>query len=66
MASILSEIRTLTGDYALRDQDCEMFRVLSQALQPLETDLHEHIHIENNILFPRAMQLEALLNEKPK
>jgi regulator of cell morphogenesis and NO signaling len=66
MASILSEIRTLTGDYALRDQDCEMFRAVSQALQPLETDLHEHIHLENNILFPRAMQLEALLNEGAK
>ena len=66
MASILGEIRTLTGDYTLRDQQCEMFRVLSQALQSLETDLHEHIHLENNILFPRAMQLEALLNEGPK
>lgn len=64
MASILSEVRTLTGDYA--DQDLEMFRVVSQALQPLETDLHEHIHLENNILFPRAMQLEALLNEGSK
>ena len=65
MASILSEIRTLTGDYPLRGQDLEMFRVVSQALQPLETDLHEHIHLENNILFPRAMHLEALLNEGP-
>ena len=66
MASFLSEIRTLTGDYTLRDQQCEMFRVLSEALQSLETELHEHIHLENNILFPRAMQLEAQLNGGPK
>ncbi len=59
IVSVLSEIRTLTGDYTLRDQQCEMFRLLSQALQSLEIYLHEYIHLENNILFPRTMQLEA-------
>jgi regulator of cell morphogenesis and NO signaling len=61
--SILREIRGLTGDYTLRDPECEMFRVMSQALQALETDIHEHIELENNVLFPRAIQLEEeLLN----
>jgi regulator of cell morphogenesis and NO signaling len=64
-ASILKEIRSLIGDYTLRGLRCEMFRVLCQALQLLEADLHEHIHLENNILFPRAMQLEAQLNREP-
>jgi regulator of cell morphogenesis and NO signaling len=66
MASVLSEIRALAGDYTLRDRQCEMFRVLFQALGSFETDLHEHIHLENNILFPGAMQLEAQLNGGPK
>jgi len=64
--SILREVRALTGDYTLRDPECEMYRVLSQALQSLETEIHEHIHLENNVLFPKAMQLEeALLNGGP-
>jgi regulator of cell morphogenesis and NO signaling len=66
MASILTEVRTLTRDYTLSDPQCEMFRVLSQAWQSFETDLHEHIHLENNVLFPRAMQLEARLNGGPR
>jgi regulator of cell morphogenesis and NO signaling len=61
--SIIREIRALTRDYTLRDPECEMFRVLSQALQALEIDIHEHIKLEHNVLFPRAIQLEdALLN----
>jgi regulator of cell morphogenesis and NO signaling len=61
--SIVREIRALTRDYTLRDPECEMFRVLSQALQALEIDIHEHIKLENNVLFPRAIQVEdALLN----
>ncbi|HLJ16996.1 MAG TPA: iron-sulfur cluster repair di-iron protein [Bryobacteraceae bacterium] len=62
IVSVLSEIHTLTGDYTLRDQQCEMFRLLSQALQSLEIDLQEYIHLEDNILFPRAVLLEAQLN----
>jgi regulator of cell morphogenesis and NO signaling len=63
MISILREIRALTGNYTLRDPECEMYGVLSQALQALETDIFDHIELENNVLFPRAMRLEeALLN----
>jgi regulator of cell morphogenesis and NO signaling len=61
--SILREIRAFTGDYTLRDPECEMYRVLSQALQALESDIYDHIELENNVLFPKAMRLEeALLN----
>jgi regulator of cell morphogenesis and NO signaling len=64
--SILAEIRALTGDYTLRDPECEMYRVVSQALQSLETQIHEHIHLEDRVLFPKAMRLEeALLNGGP-
>lgn len=61
VASILAELRTLTEDYTLNARQCEMSNVVSQALQSLETDLHEHLHLENNILFPRALHLEAQL-----
>jgi regulator of cell morphogenesis and NO signaling len=61
--SILREIRALTRDYTLSDPECEMYRVLSHALQALETDIFDHIELENNVLFPKAMLLEeALLN----
>jgi regulator of cell morphogenesis and NO signaling len=55
----LAAIRGLTGDYALPRDACESFRALYDALQEMEADLHEHIHLENNILFPRAIELET-------
>jgi regulator of cell morphogenesis and NO signaling len=35
------------------------YKMLYQALAEFEADLHQHIHLENNILFPRAIALEA-------
>ena len=54
----LSELRRLSSGYALPPDGCPTFAELYQSLQELEIDLHEHIHLENNILFPRAMQAE--------
>jgi regulator of cell morphogenesis and NO signaling len=54
----LAQIRKLTGDYALPDDACPTFRALYEELQRMEADLHRHIHLENNILFPRAMAAE--------
>ena len=59
--SILGEIRSLTKDYTMHDPECEMYRVMSQALQTLETEIHEHIELENTVLFPKAMRLEETL-----
>ncbi|MFW6161286.1 MAG: iron-sulfur cluster repair di-iron protein [Planctomycetota bacterium] len=53
----LAKCRELTGDYTLPDDACESFSALYDGLQALEADLHEHIHLENNILFPRALAL---------
>ena len=40
-----------------------MYRVLSRTLQDLESDIYDHIELENNVVFPKAMRLEvALLN----
>jgi regulator of cell morphogenesis and NO signaling len=54
----LGEIRGLTNDFELPDYACSTVRALYEGLQVLESDLHVHIHLENNILFPRAITLE--------
>jgi regulator of cell morphogenesis and NO signaling len=54
----LAEIRSLTRNFELPDYACTTVRALWEGLQALETDLHIHIHLENNILFPRAIALE--------
>jgi regulator of cell morphogenesis and NO signaling len=53
----LADMRRLTGGFAAPDDACNTFRVLYRQLEELETDLHVHIHLENNILFPRAAEL---------
>jgi len=50
----LERMRAVTGDYALPADACNSYRALFAGLQELEADLHQHIHLENNILFPRA------------
>jgi len=49
----------VTGGYALPDDACPTFRALYEELERMESDLHQHIHLENNILFPRAIELEG-------
>lgn len=54
----LAKMRQLTSDYQPPTDACEKFKALYDGLVQLENDLHEHIHLENNILFPKALQLE--------
>jgi regulator of cell morphogenesis and NO signaling len=56
----LARIREITQDFALPEYACVTYRALMSGLDELERDLHMHIHLENNILFPRAVQLEHL------
>jgi regulator of cell morphogenesis and NO signaling len=51
---ILRELRQLTSDYTPPPDGCISYKTLYQALEAFEKDLHQHIHLENNILFPRA------------
>ena len=55
---ILRELRATTGDYATPEDACMSYRALYDALEGFERDLHQHIHLENNVLFPRAVELE--------
>ena len=57
--SALARIRELTGDYQIPPDACNTFQVMMDGLKQLEADTHQHIHKENNILFPKAQQLEA-------
>lgn len=57
----LARIRELTSDYQPPRDACNTFRALYAQLADLEQDLHTHIHLENNILFPRAAELEERL-----
>ncbi len=50
----LDELRRLTGNYQQPAHACATYRALYAGLAALEADLHLHIHLENNILFPRA------------
>jgi regulator of cell morphogenesis and NO signaling len=54
----LFQLRRLTGDYTPPEDACNTFRALYFELAEMERDLHRHIHLENNILFPRAIALE--------
>jgi len=56
---ILRELRALTFDYQVPSDVCISYQTLYQALEGLEKDLHQHIHLENNILFPKAVKLES-------
>lgn len=56
VGGLLRTLRTLTNDYKAPLGACGTWRALWQAFEDLEADLHEHIHLENNILFPRALQ----------
>lgn len=55
----LAELRQLAGDYVPPTDGCNTYRALFAALAELEADLHQHVHKENNILFPRAIAAAA-------
>jgi regulator of cell morphogenesis and NO signaling len=55
---LLREIRKLSRDFAVPADACISYQTLYGALEEFEVDLHQHIHLENNILFPRALALE--------
>jgi regulator of cell morphogenesis and NO signaling len=55
--TIMHKIRVLTNDYRAPEDACTTFRLALASLQAFEADLHHHVHLENNILFPKAIAL---------
>ncbi len=62
-AELLTQIRKLSCDFQPPADACPSFRGLYHGLEEFERDLHRHVHLENSILFPRAIELEASLRE---
>ncbi|MGZ5435674.1 MAG: iron-sulfur cluster repair di-iron protein [Pyrinomonadaceae bacterium] len=56
---LLKEMREVTGNYTIPPDACISYQTLYLALDVFEKDLHQHIHLENNILFPRAVEMEG-------
>jgi regulator of cell morphogenesis and NO signaling len=57
---ILRNIRQLSSNFEPPAEACISYKTLYRALEELEQDLHQHIHLENNILFPRAVEMEGV------
>jgi regulator of cell morphogenesis and NO signaling len=62
---LLKKIRILSSDYNPPPDSCLSYQTLYAALEALEKDLHQHIHLENNILFPRAVEVETVAGATP-
>lgn len=57
----LYQIRELSNNYSHPEDACNTFKALYSELKEFEEDLHKHIHLENNILFPKSIELESHL-----
>ncbi|MBN2634960.1 MAG: iron-sulfur cluster repair di-iron protein [Prolixibacteraceae bacterium] len=53
----MDEINKLTKNYAIPNDACNTYKVAFKMLEQFEDDLHIHVHLENNILFPKALDL---------
>lgn len=63
VGNLFHEIARLSNNYSAPPEACNTYRVLYAKLKEFEDDLHTHIHLENNILFPKATVLEKELCE---
>ena len=57
------KIAELTNNYQFPADACSTYQVTFKMLEDFESDLHKHIHLENNILFPKAIELEQELRK---
>jgi regulator of cell morphogenesis and NO signaling len=58
---LLAEIRSLSRNFTVPEYACTTYHAFFDGLRDFEHDLHRHVHLENNILFPRAIELESVL-----
>jgi regulator of cell morphogenesis and NO signaling len=61
VGTLLAELRTLTAEFTPPADGCASYRALYVALAEVETDIHLHVHKENNLLFPAVQQIEHRL-----
>lgn len=60
--TLLAELRRLSANFTTPPDACPTFHAFYDGLREFEQDLHQHIHLENNIYFPRAIELEKSVN----
>lgn len=60
---IVRQIRQASSEYTTPADACTSYKALYQDLREFEADLHHHVHLENNILFPRAAEMESAAME---
>ena len=56
---LVKQIRNASSEYTAPADACTSYKALYQDLREFEADLHQHVHLENNILFPRTVEMEA-------
>lgn len=57
----MNQIRKLANNFMPPEDACQTYSILFKELKEFEEDLHRHVHLENNILFPKAVELEEQL-----
>jgi regulator of cell morphogenesis and NO signaling len=57
VGSTMDNIREITNNYLVPEDGCNSYRVAFKLLKQFEDDLHIHVHLENNILYPKALNL---------
>ena len=62
---LLARLRSLSDGYTVPDDGCGSYQALYSGLAALEADTHLHIHKENNLLFPAAIEAEQQLHQVP-
>ncbi|MDZ7773761.1 MAG: iron-sulfur cluster repair di-iron protein [Balneolaceae bacterium] len=59
---LMAELEEISGGFIPPEDACPTFRVYFHNLEGFRDDLHKHVHLENNILFPRALELHERLS----
>lgn len=62
VGEMIENIRELSKNYELPADACPTYRVFYENLSVMDEDLHKHVHLENNILFPKALELRQQVN----
>ena len=59
---LVKQIRKASLEYAAPADACTSYKALYEDLRGFEADLHQHVHLENNILFPRSVEMETAVS----
>lgn len=60
--NLMARLEKMSESFTPPEDACTTFRVYFQNLEAFRDDLHKHVHLENNILFPKALEMEKELN----